>query len=64
MNSVRYILVWLAFMPVVTTVSAEDGEMRAWTSRKGTQIKASFLEERAGRVSLNQWGPRVCCLQV
>ncbi len=52
MNSVRYILVWLAFMPVVTTVSAEDGEMRAWTSRKGTQIKASFLEERAGRVSL------------
>jgi len=52
MNSVRYILVWLAFMPVVTTVSAEDGEMRDWTSRKGTQIRASFLEERAGRVSL------------
>ena len=52
MSTFRYMLVLLTLLLVVTTLSAEDGEMRTWTSKKGTQIKASLMQERAGQVSL------------
>ncbi len=52
MNNTRYMLTLLAFLLMLGNLSAEEGEMRTWTSRKGTQIKASLVKERAGRLLL------------